>query len=83
MFWNVTSPCTHPPGCGQPLPPARLFRVTLIEGKEILGSFDASLREYAARALVRSGVQLLKGVVRHMDENTIVLQASVRRARCR
>ena len=51
--------------------------MTLIEGKEILGSFDASLREYAARALVRSGVQLVKGVVRHMDGKTIVLQASV------
>ena len=76
-------PAPTPPGCGQPLPPARLFRVTLIEGKEILGSFDASLREYAALALVRSGVQLVKGVVRHMDGKTIVLQASVRRARCR
>ena len=35
-------------------------RVTLIEGKELLGSFDGSLREYAARKLVRAGVVLRK-----------------------
>lgn len=48
--------------------------MTLIEGKEILGSFDASLREYAARKLIKQGVQLRKGVVKHMDGKTIVLQ---------
>jgi hypothetical protein len=34
--------------------------VTLIEAKELLGTFDGSLREYAARKLVRQGVKLRK-----------------------
>ncbi|KIY99634.1 NADH dehydrogenase [Monoraphidium neglectum] len=34
--------------------------VTLIEAKELLGSFDASLREYAARKLTRQGIKLRK-----------------------
>ncbi len=40
----------------------------------MLGSFDASLREYAARKLMRQGVNLRKGVVKHMDDTTITLQ---------
>ena len=36
------------------------MRVTLIEAKELLGSFDASLREYAARKLTRQGIKLRK-----------------------
>jgi hypothetical protein len=34
------------------------FRVTVIEAKELLGTFDGSLREYAARKLVAQGVKL-------------------------
>lgn len=33
-------------------------RVTVIEAKELLGTFDGSLREYAARKLVSQGVKL-------------------------
>lgn len=35
--------------------------VTMVEAKEVLGSFDASLREYAARMLIKHGVTLRKG----------------------
>ncbi|KAI7835537.1 hypothetical protein COHA_010565 [Chlorella ohadii] len=43
---------------------ARDMRVTIIEANELLGSFDASLREYTARKLTKAGVQLVKGVVK-------------------
>jgi NADH:ubiquinone reductase (non-electrogenic) len=36
----------------------RMHRVTVIEAKELLGTFDGSLREYAARKLVAQGVKL-------------------------
>lgn len=43
------------------MPPAfPLPRVTLVEAKELLGSFDGSLREYAARKLVKQGILLRK-----------------------
>ncbi len=32
--------------------------ITLIEAKELLGSFDGAMREYAARRLTRAGVLL-------------------------
>lgn len=35
-------------------------RVTLIEAQQLLGTFDAPLREYAANKLNRQGVHLLK-----------------------
>jgi NADH:ubiquinone reductase (non-electrogenic) len=35
-------------------------RVTVVEAKELLGTFDGSLREYAARKLVAQGVKLRK-----------------------
>jgi NADH dehydrogenase FAD-containing subunit len=47
--------------------------VTLIEAKELLGSFDGSLREYAARKLVRQGIQLRRGVVRSVEEGKLTL----------
>jgi NADH:ubiquinone reductase (non-electrogenic) len=49
-------------------------QITLIEANELLGSFDARLREYAARNLVKAGVQLLKGVVKQVRETEIELQ---------
>jgi hypothetical protein len=49
---------SHPP-CLLP-PPPPLHRVTLVEAKELLGSFDGSLREYAARKLVKQGILLRK-----------------------
>lgn len=38
--------------------PLPIARVTVIEAKELLGTFDGSLREYAARKLVAQGVKL-------------------------
>eukprot|EP00955_Chlamydomonas_euryale_P091392 364617-Chlamydomonas_euryale.AAC.3 len=52
----------------------RARRVTLVEAREVLGSFDSSLREYAARKLIKLGVELRKGVVKQMDGTTIMLQ---------
>lgn len=46
---------------------ARDMRVTLIEGRDILGSFDVTLREYAARHLTRQGVKLVKARRRAAD----------------
>lgn len=51
---TCTWPCTH-----------ELCRVTVIEAKELLGTFDGSLREYAARKLVAQGVKLRR-VSRHL-----------------
>lgn len=53
---------------------ARDMRVTIIEANELLGSFDASLREYTARKLTKEGVQLVKGVVKEVREKEIELQ---------
>ncbi|GLC44559.1 hypothetical protein PLESTB_000059900 [Pleodorina starrii] len=53
---------------------ARGMRVTLVEARELLGSFDASLREYAARKLIRQGVVLRKGVVHEVTEREVVLK---------
>lgn len=55
---------------------AKAMRVTLIEAKELLGSFDASLREYAARKLTRQGVKLRKGVVKRVEEGRLTLTDS-------
>ncbi len=35
-------------------------RVTLIEAQQVLGTFDAPLREYAANKLNKQGVHLIK-----------------------
>ncbi|MED6145155.1 Internal alternative NAD(P)H-ubiquinone oxidoreductase A1, mitochondrial [Stylosanthes scabra] len=48
-------------------------RVTLIEANEILSSFDVSLRQYAIRHLTKSGVHLMKGVVKEVHPKSIVL----------
>ena len=37
-----------------------LCRVTLIEAQQVLGTFDAPLREYAANKLHKQGVHLVK-----------------------
>jgi len=52
---------------------ARAMRVTVVEAREVLGSFDASLREYAARKLIRSGVNLRKGMVKQVTEHEVTL----------
>jgi NADH:ubiquinone reductase (non-electrogenic) len=45
----------------------------LIEANELLGSFDARLREYAARKLVKEGVHLVKGIVKQVRPGEIEL----------
>lgn len=52
---------------------AKAMRITLIEAREVLGSFDTRLREYAAQKLVRQGVLLRKGVVKEVKEHHIEL----------
>ncbi len=39
---------------------ARDIRVTIVEGLQLLGNFDARLREYAADKLHKQGVHLVK-----------------------
>lgn len=59
-YHGVDSPSRIPPSTHAPYSPTPNGRVTLIEAKELLGSFDASLREYAARKLTRQGIKLRK-----------------------
>ncbi|KAI3456319.1 hypothetical protein Pfo_012982 [Paulownia fortunei] len=49
------------------------IRVTLIEANEILSSFDVGLRQYATKHLTKSGVRLVRGVVKEVHPNKIVL----------
>ncbi|KAL4540974.1 hypothetical protein Ndes2437B_g05374 [Nannochloris sp. 'desiccata'] len=51
----------------------RDVRITLIEANELLGSFDARLREYAVGKLVKEGVHLLKAVVKEVRKTEIEL----------
>ncbi|TKY47164.1 Internal alternative NAD(P)H-ubiquinone oxidoreductase A1 [Spatholobus suberectus] len=47
--------------------------VTLIEANEILSSFDDRLRGYATKQLTKSGVRLVRGVVKDVKAQKIVL----------
>ncbi|KAK2969867.1 hypothetical protein RJ640_030176 [Escallonia rubra] len=49
------------------------IRVTLIEANEILSSFDVGLRQYATKHLTKCGVRLVRGVVKEVHPNKIVL----------
>ncbi|KAM0952430.1 putative NADH:ubiquinone reductase (non-electrogenic) [Dioscorea sansibarensis] len=49
------------------------IRVTLIEANEILSSFDVGLRQYATNHLTRSGVHLVRGVVKEVLPDKILL----------
>ncbi|XP_077242097.1 internal alternative NAD(P)H-ubiquinone oxidoreductase A1, mitochondrial-like isoform X2 [Tasmannia lanceolata] len=49
------------------------IRVTLIEANEILSSFDVGLRQYATRHLTKSGVHLMRGIVKEVRPNEIIL----------
>lgn len=49
------------------------IKVTLIEGNEILSSFDVGLRQYATKHLTKCGVRLVRGVVKEVHPNKIVL----------
>lgn len=50
-----------------------LIGVTLIEASEILSSFDMRLREYATKQLIKSGVELKRGMVKHVFAEKLVL----------
>ncbi|MBA0839424.1 hypothetical protein Goarm_005148 [Gossypium armourianum] len=49
------------------------IKVTLIEANEILSSFDVGLRQYATNHLRKSGVQLMRGVVKEVHPKKIIL----------
>eukprot|EP01018_Ginkgo_biloba_P021990 Gb_25889 [translate_table: standard] len=49
------------------------IHVTLIEANEILSSFDVGLREYAISHLTKSGVRLVRGVVKDVQPEKIIL----------
>ncbi|GAQ89703.1 NADH-dehydrogenase [Klebsormidium nitens] len=49
------------------------IRVTLIEAREILNTFDVRLREYATAQLRRAGVELRQGTVKEVSDNHITL----------
>lgn len=49
------------------------IHVTLIEANEILSSFDDRLRHYATRQLTKSGVRLVRGIVKDVKVDKIIL----------
>ncbi|EXB94111.1 putative NADH dehydrogenase [Morus notabilis] len=49
------------------------IHVTLIEANEILSSFDDRLRHYATKQLTKSGVRLVRGVVKDVEARKIIL----------
>ncbi|XP_058075019.1 internal alternative NAD(P)H-ubiquinone oxidoreductase A2, mitochondrial-like isoform X2 [Magnolia sinica] len=49
------------------------IHVTLIEANEILSSFDVRLRQYAMKQLTKSGVHLVRGVVKDVQSQKIIL----------
>ncbi|QCE00905.1 NADH dehydrogenase [Vigna unguiculata] len=49
------------------------IHVTLIEANEILSSFDVRLRQYATNQLTKSGVRLVRGIVKDVEEKKIIL----------
>jgi NADH:ubiquinone reductase (non-electrogenic) len=59
-------------------PPARALcagcRISIIEAREVLGSFNARLREYAVKRLTSGGVAFVKGSVKEVRAKEIVLQ---------
>ncbi|CAI9279743.1 unnamed protein product [Lactuca saligna] len=48
-------------------------RVTLIEANEILSSFDVGLRQYAMKHLTKYGVRLVRGVVKEVQPQKLIL----------
>ncbi|XP_048324504.1 internal alternative NAD(P)H-ubiquinone oxidoreductase A1, mitochondrial [Ziziphus jujuba] len=49
------------------------IHVTLIEANEILSSFDVRLRRYATNQLTKSGVRLVRGTVKDVKAQKIIL----------
>jgi NADH:ubiquinone reductase (non-electrogenic) len=48
-------------------------RITLIEARDILGSFNPDLRLYAEKILSKSGVEIVKAQVKAVNETSVVL----------
>ncbi|CAI9756512.1 unnamed protein product [Fraxinus pennsylvanica] len=51
----------------------KYIHVTLIEANEILSSFDVVLRQYATKHLTKVGIRLVRGVVKEVHPNKIIL----------
>ncbi|KAJ9146810.1 hypothetical protein P3X46_029035 [Hevea brasiliensis] len=49
------------------------IHVTLIEANEILSSFDDRLRRYATKQLTKSGVRLVRGIVKDVEPQKLIL----------
>ncbi|KAL5814794.1 hypothetical protein ACOSQ4_025435 [Xanthoceras sorbifolium] len=49
------------------------IHVTLIEANEILSSFDDRLRRYATKQLLKSGVRLVRGIVKDVEPQKLIL----------
>ncbi|XVF19850.1 hypothetical protein REPUB_Repub11eG0146400 [Reevesia pubescens] len=49
------------------------IHVTLIEANEILSSFDDRLRRYAIKQLTKSGVRLVRGIVKDVKPGNLIL----------
>lgn len=49
------------------------IHVTLVEANEILSSFDDRLRQYAVKQLTKSGVRLVRGIVKDVQPKKIIL----------
>ncbi|KAJ4840973.1 tubulin alpha 1 [Turnera subulata] len=49
------------------------IHVTLIEANEILSSFDDRLRRYATNQLTKSGVRLVRGTVKDVEPQQLIL----------
>ncbi|GER33225.1 internal alternative NAD(P)H-ubiquinoneoxidoreductase A1 [Striga asiatica] len=49
------------------------IHVTLVEANEILSSFDDRLRRYAIKQLTKSGVRLVRGIVKDVQSDKIIL----------
>ncbi|KAL8483502.1 hypothetical protein ACS0TY_026260 [Phlomoides rotata] len=49
------------------------IHVTLVEANEILSSFDDRLRKYAIKQLTKSGVRLVRGIVKDVQSDKIIL----------
>ncbi|XP_065877625.1 internal alternative NAD(P)H-ubiquinone oxidoreductase A1, mitochondrial-like [Euphorbia lathyris] len=49
------------------------IHVTLIEANEILSSFDDRLRRYATKQLTKSGVRLVRGIVKDVQPQKLIL----------
>lgn len=50
-----------------------VVRITLVEAKAVLSSFNPDLQYYASRVLSKSGVEIVRGSVKSVGPKSIVL----------